>query len=187
MSTVYEIIQGIAQAAANAYDGSHDERFVQDGKAKKAGLKREEGCPLNDSRVIDGFNVRFHGPSLIVSYQSEFSMKEIHDKKFESELESKFRSIVNFLKKEYKNVTNKKGLSLTSQGNVQYHCQNISQIRTWCQATKTYKIGGMTDVEPVVQGSEDRLSDAVKKWLAIGKDSYPGAKKPENITRKGEQ
>ena len=28
MATTYEIVQGIHQAAANAYDGSHDERFA---------------------------------------------------------------------------------------------------------------------------------------------------------------
>jgi len=56
MATTLEIIQGINQAAANAYDGAHDERFV-DGDAKKVGLSREEGCPIIDSRVSDGFGI----------------------------------------------------------------------------------------------------------------------------------
>ena len=30
-----EIIRGLSQAAANAYDGSHDERFSLDGQASK--------------------------------------------------------------------------------------------------------------------------------------------------------
>ena len=29
-NTTLEIIQGLSQAAANAYDGSHDERFTYD-------------------------------------------------------------------------------------------------------------------------------------------------------------
>jgi len=33
--TVYDIIKGLNQAAANAYDGSHDKRFTADGKEKK--------------------------------------------------------------------------------------------------------------------------------------------------------
>ena len=57
MATVYEIVQALSQAAANAYDGAHD----ADGEAIKAGLQREEGRPLIDRRVMDGFNVRFHG------------------------------------------------------------------------------------------------------------------------------
>ena len=30
MATIYDIIKGIGQAAANAYDGAHDERFSSD-------------------------------------------------------------------------------------------------------------------------------------------------------------
>ena len=56
-SNILEIVQGLAQAAANGYDGAHDERFVEDGKIKKVGLKREEGCPIMDNRVNDGFSV----------------------------------------------------------------------------------------------------------------------------------
>ena len=53
-SNTLKIVQGIAQAAANAYDGSHDERYAADGKARKIGLNREEGDPILDKRVIDG-------------------------------------------------------------------------------------------------------------------------------------
>ena len=53
MATVYEIVQGLSQAAANAYDGA----LGEDGKPLVAGLKREEGDPILDKRVMDGFNV----------------------------------------------------------------------------------------------------------------------------------
>ena len=46
MATVYEIIQGLSQAAANAYDGA----MTEDGKPLEAGLKREEGDALIDRR-----------------------------------------------------------------------------------------------------------------------------------------
>ena len=36
-----DIIQGISQAAANAYDGSHDDRVAHEGEGRKVGLKRE--------------------------------------------------------------------------------------------------------------------------------------------------
>ena len=48
MATVYEIVQGLSQAAANAYDGA----MTEDGEPIKAGLKREEGNPLIDKRVM---------------------------------------------------------------------------------------------------------------------------------------
>ena len=52
MATVLDIVRGISQAAANAYDGSHDERYNSDGEARKVGLKREEGDPILDWRVM---------------------------------------------------------------------------------------------------------------------------------------
>ena len=50
---ILDIINGISQAAANAYDGALDEN----GEPLKVGLKREEGNPILDKRVMDGFNV----------------------------------------------------------------------------------------------------------------------------------
>ena len=47
MATVYEIVQGLSQAAANAYDGALDEG----GEPLKAGLQREDGDPILDKRL----------------------------------------------------------------------------------------------------------------------------------------
>ena len=44
MPTPLEIIRGVAQAAANAYDGALD----QDGKPLDIGLSREEGHLVKD-------------------------------------------------------------------------------------------------------------------------------------------
>ena len=38
-----EVIRAIAQAAANSYDGAHDEKYTGEGNSKVVGLKREEG------------------------------------------------------------------------------------------------------------------------------------------------
>ena len=43
MATTLEVIRGISQAAANAYDGAHMESYSSDGKSRAIGLKREEG------------------------------------------------------------------------------------------------------------------------------------------------
>ena len=44
MADISEILSGLQQAAANAYDGGEE----------TGALKREEGNPMLDSRVIDG-------------------------------------------------------------------------------------------------------------------------------------
>ena len=87
MASVYEIIQGINQAAANgAWDGAHSADLAADGKARDAGLKRQEGHFINDRRVMDGFQVKFHGPILRLTYQAETRIKEVQDKGFEDDV-----------------------------------------------------------------------------------------------------
>ena len=84
MATVYEIVQGLSQAAANAYDGALDEN----GEPLKVGLQREEGRPLIDKRVMDGFNVKFYGNMMCIAYMSEVQLKEVYAAGFESEVEA---------------------------------------------------------------------------------------------------
>ena len=69
MATILDVIKGLGQAASNAYDGYEN---MDD----KIGLRREDGDPILDSRVIDGFNVRFAGNKMVLSYQSEVLVKE---------------------------------------------------------------------------------------------------------------
>ena len=175
--TVYDIIAGIGQAAANASDGAHDGRFRVDGKDSLIGLKREEGCSINDSRVMDGFKVRISGPKLIISYQSEMPIKAIHNTKLGNEIETTYNDIVKFLKKEYKSIT-KNTLTLTAQGPSDILLQNMSRVRTWVQCQKVYIIGGLKDVTSVGEPSKDRLEDSFRKFLELSTD-----KKPQNVTR----
>ena len=67
MATTLEIVRGISQVMANSYDGALDDN----GEPIKVGLKREEGHNINDSRIMDGFKVSFHGPQLCIHYHAE--------------------------------------------------------------------------------------------------------------------
>jgi len=180
MATVYDIVKGINQAAANAYDGSHKAGYNADGEERAAGLKREKGDPITDSRVMDGFCVRISCPKCIVSYQSEMPISDFHNTKLDQELEQTYADIVKFLKSEYKKVIGET-LSLTPDGPVDFILQNMSKLRTWVQCTKVYTIGNMKDVTPVGERSEDRLEDSFRKFLELDTD-----KKPKNVTRKND-
>ena len=68
---VHKIIQGIAAAMANSYDGATDEN----GDPIKIGLRREEGDPVLDSRVMDGFGCKIQGDLLVVKYNTEENLK----------------------------------------------------------------------------------------------------------------
>tara|TARA_R110002020_G_scaffold82416_1_gene204034 strand:+ start:5163 stop:5711 length:549 start_codon:yes stop_codon:yes gene_type:complete len=181
MATVYDIIKGINQAAANAFDGAHEADLAADGKARPAGLERENGHYIHDRRVMDGFGVVFHGPILRINYQSEVRIKDVKNKGFEDEIVGHLKDIVKFLKKEYKAVTGDT-LTLTKEGDHHILVQRMSNYRTDVQAHCDYKIGGLKDVDEVEAGSsEDRLADAVRAWHAQG----PKNKRPKNDTRKG--
>lgn len=180
MATTLEIIRGISQAAANAYDGAHVENYSSDGKARTVGLKREEGDPITDKRVMDGFGVRFHGNQLCINYQSEVQLKEVYGGSFESDIESMLSNIAKFLKKEYKVITGD-SLTLTPSGEVEIIVQNTSRIRAWCQAHQYYDIGSLKEVEGIKSPSEDRLDSSFKKFLDQG--GFKG-KRPQNDSRK---
>jgi len=177
MATTYEIIQGIHQAAANAYDGALDDK----GEPVKLGLSREEGNPITDSRVMDGFKIKILADKLSILYQSDINMKDAHEKGFETEIAQTINDVASFLKREYKKLVGD-NITLTKQGEPDILVQNVSNVRVFVQAMGTYKIGGLSDVDPLDTGSEDRVDDAIKNFLAIGKDKYPGAKKPKNVT-----
>jgi len=180
MATTLEIIRGISQAAANAYDGAHVENYSSDGKARTVGLKREEGNPITDKRVMDGFGVRFRGNQLCINYQSELQLKEVYGGSFESDIESMLSNIAKFLKKEYKVITGD-SLTLTPSGEVEIIVQNTSRIRAWCQAHQYYDIGSLKEVEGITSPSEDRLDSSFKKFLDQG--GFKG-KRPQNDSRK---
>ena len=180
MATVYEIVQGLSQAAANAFDGALDEK----GEMLEAGLQREEGDPILDKRVIDGFNVRFYGDKMCLSYQSEVQLKEVYANGFESDVEQRIADIAKFLKKEYKKITGNT-VTLTKEEEVDMIVERTSNVRSWVTAYQVYKVGGLGEGTDEVKGpSKDRLEASWKSFLDLGGWNGKGGKRPDNDTRK---
>jgi hypothetical protein len=178
-SNTLEIIQGLAQAAANAYDGSHDERFMRDGEAKKVGLRREEGCPIMDSRVMDGFKVKFSGDSICINYQSDIRLKEVYGGKFEADITRMLNEIKKFLQKEYKAITGKSiTLKADKDSEPSILVQSTSNVRSFVNAYQWFKISKI-DSEPILNPSEDRTDKAIRDFLALH-----STKRPKNDKRK---
>jgi hypothetical protein len=168
-----EIIRGLSQAAANAYDGGHMENYSLDGQVRKVGLKREEGIPLLDRRVNDGFKVKFYGDSMIINYQSDVMMKDLKDNGFENDIMRTINEVKKFLQKEYKAITGK-SVSLTAKGEPQVIVQTTSNVRTFVQAYQHYKIGALK-MDQILEPSGDTTRDVTKKFLEFAK-----AKRPQN-------
>lgn len=171
MATTLDIIKGLNQAASNYYDAYELDEEI--------GLKREEGHPILDSRVIDGFRVRFSANKMIVTYQSEMRVEELHPRnKFENEISSKFSDIAKFLKKEYKKIT-KESVSLTEDQEPNILVQTTSRNHTWVQATKQYTVGGIGDMDTIrrtsIRSEDKPFEKRFKDFLELSSD-----KRPEN-------
>ena len=181
MATVYEIVQGLSQAAANAYDGA----ITEDGEPIKAGLKREEGDPLIDKRVMDGFNVKFHGNMMRLSYMSEVTLKEVYANGFESDVEAQMNEIVKFLKKEARKITGST-VKLTKESEIDIRVENSSRVRSWVTAVIEYKIGGMEEAAIVGEATEDKLAAGWEKFMKQGGlgTRPPNDKRPKNSGKK---
>ena len=113
MATTLEIINCISQVLANSYDGALDES----GEPVKIGLRREEGNPLIDQRVMDGFGAHISGNRLHIKYHAEIPLKEVHSNGFEGEMESMVEKVKSFIQKEY-NKLKKSSLSLSDPSEV---------------------------------------------------------------------
>jgi len=178
MATVEEIARGISQVMADSYDGSLDE----DGKHLDTGLKRGEfDVKLTDRRVNDGFSLSLNGNILLLNYQSEMSVKELHEKDFESDVEDTLAQVLKFVKKHFKKVTGS-ALNCKPVGKPNIDIQSTSRVHTWVTAQARYEIQGMPEDSRDTPDGEERLDKSIRKWLELGKNS----KKPENVTAKGE-
>ena len=158
-----DVIRGLMQAAADSYDGALDDK----GKPIKVGLKRENGNPVLDSRIMDGFKCRVSGTKLIVTYQSDILLRDVYKGNLENEIEQTMADIVKHLKKKYKQITGK-ALKLTSEGEVDVLVQSTSRVRVFVIAKKVYNIGNLSDVDNRLEPSKADLDKSFKKFLSQG-------------------
>ena len=176
MADTLEIVRGISQAIANTHDGALDE----EGNPIKTGLKREgeDGTiPLHDKRVMDGFKVSFHGDQLCIHYHGEVTMKEVHHKSFEGDMEQMIADLSKFIKKQYRAAT-KSSLSLKKSGEVDVLVQSLGRHRSWVQAKQYFTFGGGEELHAE---SDEKLDKNIKAFIELGRD---GAKKPKNAPPK---
>ena len=164
MANILDVVQTIQNiVATKGYDGALDE----DGNPVKIGLKREVDNTVTDSRLVDGFGVRFQGDKLVLSYSSECNIKQVQKSNFEDMVEQKIADIISFIQKEYRGAAGK-NLRLTKEGETDILVQKMSNIRTWYQSSSIYKIGG---TEGVLEEDQPKdINESIKNWLKDSKN-----------------
>ena len=173
-SNMLDIIKGISHVAHKlGHDGALDDK----GEPVKIGLKREEGHPILDSRVMDGFQVQFVEDKLCIQYHSEITLRDVHAKGFESDIDSMIKDIAKFLRKEYKTLTgNALTLTPVKGEDLRVEVESLSRVRSWVKAKRLFTIGGASADEIRADADGDPLDASIRKFLELGKKSP----RPEN-------
>jgi len=167
MATVEEIAKGISQVLADSYDGALD----KDGKPADTPLKRGTyDEKIRDKRVNDGFGLSLSGNRLIINYEGEITIKEMHSKDFESDTEQMLADILKYVKKKYKEVTGDT-LKCKPVGEPRILVQSASSIRNWVEAQMCYEIQGMDEASMKEPDGEELVSKSIKDWIKLGKGS----------------
>jgi len=155
MSDTYQIIQAIKQIEANSYDGAKDDK----GSPVKIGLKREKQSP-REMRVMDGFKVRIVGDKIVIIYNSEISVKEMHKPTFQNDLETMFSKIQTHIQKEYKKMTNK-SLRLSPESDCKCLAQSLNYRVNWIECEKIYSVGAL---KKSMNSEDNKLDETLKSF-----------------------
>ena len=163
MANILDVVQTIQNIVGQkGYDGALDE----EGNPVKIGLRREVDNVVTDSRLVDGFKVRFQGDKMILSYSSECSIKSVQQPNFEGTVEQKMADIISFIQKEYRGAAGG-NLRLTKEGDADILVQKMSNYRTWYQSSCIYKIGGAQGV--LEEDKPADINESIRNWLKSAK------------------
>ena len=159
---ILSVLNAISQIANSAKDGALD----QAGDPILVGLRREEGNPIVDSRVIDGFSIALHGNCMKVTYNTDLPLQAVHNPKFEDEMVSYIDNIVSFMKKEFKKLTGKE-LSLSAKGDPVVTVEPVSRLRSSIKTVKHFDVKNLKDIKI----DNDREMLPLKDWIGANKQA----------------
>jgi hypothetical protein len=174
--SVYDVVKGIWAAVHNKHEGAIDEN----GKPVEIGLKREDQ-PITDKKVMDGFGISMHGNILLVRYHSVEPIQDLHQKKFEKQVESRINEIVAYIKKEFDKHTGS-SLRLKEAGEVSVLVETGNRIKVMVKAQRPYEVLNLKDSVNLVGNKSS--TEKIEAIAAANKKLVKGALKPRNVTRK---
>ena len=154
-SPIYNIVQGIQQAAYNGQDHPS-------GGSKTGALKSEIGDPVKDSRVIDGFSVKVQGDVMKITYQAVVQLEVALEDNVEQTHIKMVEYLCNFIKKEFKSITGDTLTVTAIKDSDHVSFQQASNVKTIVTATKSYTVGGL-------ESSENNSDEAKKKMDKVEK------------------
>jgi hypothetical protein len=167
-SEILKVMQSLSHVLGKSkYDGAHDD----EGEPYKIGLGREEGNPILDKRVNDGFSLKFMGGDKVrICYHLDsIPLKEAHGKDFESNIEQSIADVKSFIQKEAKK-TSGSPVTLQKDGEVIIEVDYISRVRCSVYAGQEFRVSQLksASIEDSPKSIDDRLDKSFKDFLAKG-------------------
>lgn len=175
--SIYDVVKGISQAVSNKHHGAID----ADGKPVEIGLKREEQS-IRDQKVMDGFGIVLQGNSLIIKYHSVEPIRELHQKKFEKEVERRINDVKNYIQKEFSKLTGNQ-LRLKDLGELSVLVETSNRMKAMIKAFMAYEV---LNLKEIVTSNDDRDNPVknLERMNAYYKKLEKGKLKPQNVSTK---
>ena len=174
-----QVLKDLSVAAGQLYDGAVDSK----GEPVDLGLKRDS-LPDTNRKQFDAGKVRFAGDKVVVSYEAEITLKDVHKNGingFQNEMDDMIQKLVDGLKKNYRAQAGK-SITLTAEGDgAKVDVEYVSRYRTLVHAVRSYKIAGLSDVVAATGAEVNKreMADSYKKFLEQG----GFGSRPKNDTR----
>lgn len=144
---------------------------TKEGEPAEVGLAREDGHPILQSRVVDGFNIKVYGDKLCITHHLlDQRMKDFHEKDQHDKCQSTISDIASFLQKEFRKRTGK-ALSLKEEGQMHMDTEYVSRVRVNVVSKQYYKVGALKGLELDSKSIiDDKLNKAAKSFLELSTD-----------------
>jgi hypothetical protein len=154
--SVYEIMQGIYQAAANGQN-------VQHANSVDFSTSEDKGDVLATASRNETFFVKVNANQMMLTYQIMNDMSDVLQKeKFLAAIKTAMAKVEKHLKSEYKKVTGKT-LSISKSGEMNSMTQNISGTKCFTIARQLYTVSGVPEV------TDEYTEEAEKTYSELGK------------------
>ena len=152
MAELLEIVNGISQALSN--------------KTSYESLVKNEKVSMYEKSKNDGFNVKFSGNKMTLTYETEMPLEGVHDKNFETDLESRMSKLITEIGKNYKTVK-KQGLKTKAVGDLNIRVETPNRTRARVFAAQMYEVAKADSEDAMQKSFEDRQDRYAKHWLSI--------------------
>ena len=152
MAEILEIVNGISQALSN--------------KTNFEALEKNQKGSMYERSKNDSFNIKFTDNKMTLTYETEMPLQGVHDKNFETDIESRISKLITEIGQNYKTIK-KQNLKTKPVGDLNIRVETPNRMRARVFAVQMYEIAKADSQDAMQKSFEDRQDRYSKHWLSI--------------------